>query len=60
MLVGLLLLYEVIRALFTGYTHGYYKSNVFAKSDRPGSFYFWLTLRTIIAIMMISAAWWLG
>lgn len=59
-LVGLVLLYEVIRALVTGNTYGYYKSHVYTRAEQPGSFYLWLLLRGLIASLALAAGLMLG
>jgi hypothetical protein len=59
-LVGFVLLFEVLRALVSGSTYGYYKSHVYVRRDDPGAFYFWLLLRAVIAVLMIGGAIALG
>ena len=36
-LVGAALLFEAVRALFTGYTHGYYRSHLYDRLENAGS-----------------------
>lgn len=59
-LVGAVLLFEVARALVTGYTYGYYRSHVYDRRDSAGSYFLWVLGRTIIGGLAITAAIYLG
>ena len=59
-LVGALLLFEAVRALFTGYTHGYYRSHVYDRRENAGRYLLWVIGRLGLGALAIAAALMLG
>jgi hypothetical protein len=59
-LIGVVLLFEVIRALVTGFTYGYYRSHVYTRRDDSGSYFTWVLGRAILGGLAVSAAILLG
>lgn len=55
-LVGALLLFAAVRALLTGYTHGYYRSHVYDRHENAGRYFLWVTGRTGLGALAIAAA----
>ena len=58
-LIGVVLLFEVVRALVTGFTYGYYRSHVYTRRDDSGSFFAWILGRAVLGGLAIACAIWL-
>ena len=59
-LVGAVLLFEAVRAVFTGYTHGYYRSHVYDRRENAGRYFLWVLGRAVFGGLAIAAALALG
>jgi hypothetical protein len=59
-LVGVVLLFEAVRALLTGYTRGYYRSHVYDRRENAGRYFLWVFGRMGFGALAISAALMLG
>ena len=59
-LVGAILLFEAVRALFTGSTFGYYRPHVYDRRENTGSYYVWVFGRAIFGALATTAALKLG
>ena len=59
-LVGAVLLFEAMRALLSGYTHGYYRSHVYDRRENAGRYFLWVFGRIGLGALAIAAALWLG
>ena len=59
-LVGAVLLFEAVRALLTGYTHGYYRSHVYDRRENAGRYFSWVVGRMVLGTLAIAAALMLG
>ena len=59
-LVGAVLLFEAVRALFTGYTYGYYRSHVYDRREHAGRYFSWVIGRMGLGALAIAAALMLG
>ena len=59
-LVGALLLFEALRALLIGYTHGYYRSHVYHRRENAGRYFSWVAGRMGLGALAIAAALMLG
>jgi hypothetical protein len=55
-LIGALLIFEAVRALFTGHTYGYYRSHVYDRRENFGSYFLWVAGRAILGTLAITIA----
>lgn len=54
-LIGVLLLFEVIKALITGSTSGYYRAHSYDRSEDSGKYYTWVVWRAVLGGLAIAA-----
>lgn len=52
--IGLILLYSAVQGLRTGETRGYYADHIYSRASNRGSFYLWISLRGILALISLS------
>lgn len=55
-LVGAVLIFEAVRSLFTGYTHGYYRSHLYHRRENAGSYFLWVLGRAAFGAAAIAVA----
>jgi len=55
-LIGAVLIFEAVRALFTGYTYGYYRSHVYDRRENFGRYFLWVAGRAILGALAITIA----